>query len=153
MESLMMQLALAALGQFGGGGMNGPMLQPRPIFQQPGYQQPGFQRPIAQPSAPSQATTLAAVTCRMRQGEINRDRAIDDLNTVGRRYGWSQDWAQRIPLTVVDQTIARSNGCQSLLSTLRGYGGHIGPVAGGVHSGGSGAGRSEIEGFGLAPYR
>ena len=153
MESLMMQLALAALGQFGGGGMNGPMLQPRPIFQQPGYQQPGFQRPIAQPSAPSQATTLAAVTCRMRQGEINRDRAIDDLNIVGRRYGWSQDWAQRIPLTVVDQTIARSNGCQSLLSTLRGYGGHIGPVAGGVHSGGSRAGRSEIEGFGLAPYR
>ena len=72
MESLMMQLALAALGQFGGGGMNGPMLQPRPIFQQPGYQQPGFQRPIAQPSAPSQATTLAAVTCRMRQGEISR---------------------------------------------------------------------------------
>ena len=152
MESLMMQLALAALGQFGGGGMNGPMLQPRPIFQQPGYQQPGFQRPIAQPSAPSQATTLAAVTCRMRQGEISRDRAIDDLNTVGRRYGWSQDWAQRIPLSVVDQTIARSNGCQSLLSTLRGYG-HIGPVAGGVHSGGSRAGRSEIEGFGLAPYR
>ena len=39
MESLMMQLALAALGQFGGGGMNGPMLQPRPIFQQPGYYQ------------------------------------------------------------------------------------------------------------------
>ena len=121
--------------------MNGPRLQPRPIFQHP-----GFQRPIAHPSAPSQATTLAAVTCRMRQGEISRDRAIDDLNTVGRRYGWSQDWAQRIPLTVVDQTIARSNGCQSLISTLRGYGGHAGPVAGGVHSGGSGAGRRKSKG-------
>ena len=153
MESLMMQLALAALGQFGGGGMNGPMLQPRPVFQPPGFQQPGFQRPIARPSVPSQATTLAAVTCRMRQGEISRDRAIDDLNNVGRRFGWSQGWAQRIPLSVVDQTIDRSNGCQSLLSTLRGYGGHPGPVAGGMHSGGSGAGRSEVEGFGLAPYR
>ena len=120
MESLMMQLTLAALGQ---------------------------------PSGPSQATTLAAVTCRMRQGEISRDRAIDDLNIVGRRHGWSQGWAQRIPLSVVDQPIGRSNGCQSLLSTLREHGIHAGPVAGGAHSGATGAGRSEVEGFGLAPYR
>lgn len=133
--------------------MNGPMLQPRPTVQQPSVQQPGYQRPIAQPSAPSQATTLAAVTCRMRQGEISRDRAIDDLNIVGRRYGWSQGWAQRIPLSVVDQPIGRSNGCQSLLSTLREHGIHAGPVAGGAHSGATGAGPSEVEGFGLAPYR
>ena len=78
-------------------------------------------------------------------------RVREKINELGITY----IYYQFISVTgrVVDQTIARSNGCQSLLSTLRGYGGHIGPVAGGVHSGGSGAGRSEIEGFGLAPYR
>lgn len=161
MESLLMQLAMAALSQFGGGGMGMPM--GLPIGGGIGGGMGGGMglpaslpiRPVA-PSSPGrgsamQASTLAATTCLLRSGQIGRDQAISILDRQGRSRGWTPGWGRNIPIAVVDQTIDRAGGCQALLNGIR-NGGGIQTVATQMAGQGSGS-RSQREGFGLYPYR
>ena len=158
MESLLLQLAMAAMSQFGGG-MRAPMgmgagLPMRPAMPVRYPQVPVMSAPrpripaYPQQSSTMQAGTLAATTCLLRSGQINRGQAISILNRQGQRLGWSPNWGRTIPLQVVDRTISSSGGCAALLDRIqRGAPGGITQIAGTSGS------RSEQEGFGLYPYR
>ena len=165
MESLLMQLAMAALSQFGGGGMG--MSSGLPIgagMGMPGRLPMGGGmgmpvslpiRPIA-PSVPRQgpamqASTLAATTCLLRSGQIGREQAISMLDRQGQTWGWTPGWGRNIPISVVDQTIDYAGGCQALLNGIR-NGEGIRTIGTHVADRGSGS-RSQQEGFGLYPYR
>ena len=160
MESLLMQLAMAALSQFGGGGgggmglpfgggYGGPM-RPQPIR----YPQAPVIRPVPAPSQTQgpamQASTLAATTCLLRNGELSRQQAMTMLDRQGQTWGWAPGWGRSIPVNVVDRTIANAGGCQALLASIR-NGTRTGPTTQ-VAGGGRGS-RSQQEGFGLYPYR
>ena len=97
MNSLLMQLALAALGQFGG---NGPMpMGGLPIGAFPA----GRRRPVMPVSRPMtryptatapgrtsslQLASLATATCLMRERQLSRAQAVDLLDRQGQIWGW-----------------------------------------------------------------
>ena len=167
MERLLMQLAMAALGQFGaGGGMpagpmpmgpmgglltgNGfpvvPVSRPMPL---------GPRSPRGEQVASLQLASLATATCLMREGQISRSQAIDLLNRQGQMWGWSSQWGQRIALERVDQTIRSAGGCRAMVRRIQNR--HLNlpsvaskPVGPSVRAPRT---RSAREGFGLYPYR
>ncbi len=170
MNNLLLQLAMAALGQMSGGGglaqrpLNIPSMpfpvgrQSRPVYPTRSSQAPNLQ-----------VATLATTTCLMRSGSIGRGEAVALLEGQGQTWGWPRTWGQRIPLSSVDEAIESAGGCNSLVqrarqaapgrtatipATHRGtrYGGtRYGDTRYGGHQ--SQGNRSEREGFGLAPYR
>ena len=167
MERLLMQLAMAALGQFGaGGGMPAGPMPMGPMGGMPtgnGFPVVPVSRPMPQvPMAPRgdqaaslQLASLATATCLMREGQINRSQALDLLQRQGQMWGWSPQWGQRIPLARVDQTIRSAGGCRAMVRRIQNS--HLGlptvasqPVGPTVRSPRT---RSEREGFGLYPYR
>ena len=167
MERLLMQLAMAALGQFGasGGMPTGPMPMGPMAGMPTGNSFPVLpvSRPMPQvPMAPRGERTaslrlasLATATCLMREGQINRSQALDLLQRQGQMWGWSSQWGQRIPLARVDQTIRSAGGCRAMVRRIQNS--HISlptvasqPVGPTVRSPRT---RSEREGFGLYPYR
>lgn len=159
MNQFLMQLAIAALGQFAGGGPGGspmglPMAPMAPIA--PMAPLPTSIMGTPQSSTPSlQLTSLATATCLLRGGMIRRDQAQQMMQNLGQSWGWSPDWGQRIRLEQVDQAIRFSGGCTALLERMQGGDGANNPVLPARYrspeiSGGS---FSEREGFGLAPYR
>ena len=83
MESLLMQLAMAAMSQFGGGRsvpMSGGMPIPMPSRPMAPYSSPA---PVSNGWQPSmQASTLASTTCLLRSGRISRDQAITLLDRL-----------------------------------------------------------------------
>ena len=164
MNSLLMQLALAALGQFGG---NGPMpMGGLPIGGFPA----GRGRPVMTVSRPMprypsasmpgrtsslQLASLATATCLMRERQLSRAQAVDLLDRQGQVWGWESRWGQRIQLAAVDGAINRAGGCRSMVRRIQNSPVSIPPMAtvpvnrNPVRSGS----RSEREGFGLFPYR
>ena len=133
MESLLIQLAMAAMSQFGNGtgspmygGMGMPMAYPmRPNVP---IRYPQTTRPMApRPEFPAtdhrvasmQAATLAATTCLLRSGQIGRHQAVSMLDRQGDSYRWSPGWGRMIPLHIVDRTIDAAGGCRSLLTRVR----------------------------------
>ena len=171
MESLLMQLAMAALSQFGGGGFGGGGFGGggfggggMGVPFGGGYGMPTRPRPIAYPQGPvmrpapapiqtqgpaMQASTLAATTCLLRNGELSRQQAMTMLDRQGQRMGWAPGWGRSIPVNIVDRTIAGAGGCRALLAGIRN-----GQRSGTTQVAGGGLGsRSQQEGFGLYPYR
>ncbi len=149
MNQLLMQLALAALGQFAGGGLGGvsmglPMAPMAPIT------------PVTtRASTPSlQLASLATATCLLRRGVIQRDQALQMMQHQGRIWGWRPDWGQRISLAQVDLAIRSAGGCTALLERMQdGERGDSRVVTTSYPSPESGSSSfSEREGFGLAPY-
>ena len=159
MNSLLMQLALAALGPFGG---NSPM----PIGAFPA----GSGRPVMPVSRPMpryplasvhgrssslQLASLATATCLMRERQLSRTRAVDLLDRQGQIWGWEPRWAQRIQLASVDGAINAAGGCRSMVRRIQNSPVSIPPMAtvpvnrNPVRTGS----RSERERFGLFPYR
>ena len=164
MNSLLMQLALAALGQFGGnGGLPvgavttgifppgaGPAAMPvsRPMPRYPAA-------PLQGRTSSLQLASLATATCLMREQQLSRAQAVDLLDRQGQIWGWDPRWGQRIQLNAVDRAINAAGGCRSMVLRIQESPVSITPMARvpvNRHSvrGGS---RSEREGFGLFPYR
>ena len=167
MERLLMQLAMAALGQFGaGGGMPAGPMPMGPMGGMPtgnGFPVVPVSRPMPQvPMAPRgdqaaslQLASLATATCLMREGQINRSQALDLLQRQGQMWGWSPQWGQRIPLASVDRAISAGGGCAAMVRRIR-TGRESSPpmaTAPSASANGDGRSRSEREGFGLFPYR
>ena len=176
MNSLLMQLALAALGQFGG---SGPMTMGAvPVGGSPmgGFPQGGFPagggRPVMPvsrqmprsryPTAPItgrtsslQLASLATATCLLRERQLSRTQAFDLLDRQGQVWGWEPRWGQRIQLAAVDGAINAAGGCRSMVRRIKASPMPMPPMATApvnrkpVRSGS----RSEREGFGLFPYR
>ena len=169
MNSLLMQLALAALGQFGG---NGPM----PMGAVPmgglaiGAFPAGRGRPVMPVSRPRprypsasvpartsslQLASLATATCLMRERQLSRAQAVDLLDRQGQIWGWEPRWAQRIQLASVDGAINAAGGCRTMVRRIQQSPVSIPQMAtlpvnrNPVRTGS----RSEHEGFGLFPYR
>ena len=163
MNSLLMQLALAALGQFGG---NGPM----PMGAVPMGAVPMGRRPVMTVSRPMprypsvsvpgrtsslQLASLATATCLMRERQLSRAQAVDLLDRQGQIWGWEPRWAQRIQLASVDGAINAAGGCRTMVRRIQNSPVSIPPMAtvpvnrNPVRTGS----RSEHEGFGLFPYR
>jgi hypothetical protein len=164
MNSFLLQLAMAALSQLGGG-FGGPMqaptlgpgLFPAPMpGPAPRRRPPPFRRPTGPTRAQGeQVATLAVATCQLRSGVVSRSQARRRLQGFGESRGWPPGWGQAIPLQRIDATIRGAGGCEALLSGLAEdsgrWPGRRGP----------GVGRamptlqspSQAEGFGLAPYR
>ena len=153
MNSLLMQLALAALGQFGG---NGPMpmgVAPvipvsRPMPRYPSASMPGRTSSL-------QLASLATATCLMRERQLSRAQAVDLLDRQGQVWGWESRWGQGIQLAAVDGAINRAGGCRSMVRRIQNSPVSIPtmttvPVNQNPARNGS---RSEREGFGLFPYR
>ena len=154
MNNLLLQLAVAALGQFGGGGLSrsplGISSMPTPIIRQVPARYPT--RAMQSPNL--QVATLATTTCLMRSGEIGRDQAISLLQRQGQTWGWPRTWGQRIPLSSVDNAIQSAGGCSALVQRAREVAPPRTAVIPATQRGfGYGRSRSEQEGFGLAPYR
>ncbi len=154
MNNLLLQLAVAALGQLGGGGLArsplGITSMPSPIIRQipAGYPTRTVQSPNLQ------VATLATTTCLMRSGEIDRAEAISLLQRQGQTWGWPRTWGQRIPLSSVDNAIQSAGGCNELVQRAREISPPRTAVIPATQRGLSyGRTRSEQEGFGLAPYR
>ena len=174
MNSLLMQLALAALGQFGG---NGPMPMggfPMGAVPMGGLPIGGFSagggrpvmtvsRPMPRyPTAPMpgrtsslQLASLATATCLMRERQMSRAQALELLDRQGQVWGWQPRWGQRIQLAAVDGAINAAGGCRSMVRRIQDSPVSMPPMATNpvnqrpVRSGS----RSEREGFGLYPYR
>ncbi|WP_186483458.1 hypothetical protein [Synechococcus sp. A15-127] len=151
MESLFMQLAMAAMSQFGGGRsvpVSGGMPMPMPMRPLAPYSSPA---PVSNGWQPSmQASVLACTTCLLRSGRISRDQSINLLDRQGATWGWTRGWGRSVPIYVVDRTIDSAGGCRALLngnSPGRDWQGAPIQVADGD------PGRSQREGFGLYPYR
>jgi len=169
MNSLMMQLALAALGPFVGNGsmpmgdipMVGlpiggfpagrgrsvlPVSQPMPRY--PSVSMPGR-------SSSLQLASLATATCLMRERQLSRAQAVDLLNRQGHVWGWELRWVQRIQLAAVDGAINAAGGCRSMVRRIQNSRVSIPPMATvPVNQNPAGySSRSEREGFGLFPYR
>ena len=169
MNSLLMQLALAALGQFGG---NGPMpmgtvpMGGLPLGAFPaGRGRPVMPVSIPMPRYPSASgpgrtsslklASLATATCLMRERQLSRAQAVDLLNRQGQIWGWEPRWGQRIQLASVDGAINAAGGCRTMVRRIQNSPVSIPPMAtvpvnrSPVRTGS----RSEREGFGLFPYR
>ena len=154
MNNLLLQLAIAALGQMSGGGVSQtpfnipsrpfPMTrQGRPVYTARASQAPNLQ-----------VATLATTTCLMRSGSIERGEAIALLERQGQTWRWPRTWGQRIPLSSVDQAIQSAGGCNALVQRAReAVPGRTATIPA-THLGSRNEGsQSERQGFGLAPYR
>ncbi len=174
MNSLLMQLALAALGQFGG---NGPMsMGAVPVAAVPtgglpiGAFPAGRRRPVMPVSRPMtryptatapgrtsslQLASLATATCLMRERQLSRAQAVDLLDRQGQIWRWEPRWGQRIQLASVDGAINAAGGCRTMVRRIQNSPVSIPSMArvpvnrNPVRTGS----RSEREGFGLFPYR
>lgn len=151
MNQFLLQLAMAALSQVGGGfggAMPAPTLGPG-LFRAP------MPAPAPRRANGEQLASLAVATCQLRSGVISGAEARRMLEDFGASRGWQPGWGQAIPLQRVDAAIRGAGGCEALLSGL-GEGrirspGSRGPVIGrGTPMPQS---PSQAEGFGLAPYR
>ena len=165
MNNLLLQLAMAALGQMSGGGglaqrpLNIPSM-PFPVGRQ---SRPMYPTRLSQ--APNlQVATLATTTCLMRSGSIGRGEAVALLERQGQTWGWPRTWGQRIPVSSVYEAIESAGGRNALVQRARQAAPgrtatipatHRGTRYGDSRYGGnqSQGNRSEREGFGLAPYR
>jgi hypothetical protein len=156
MNQLLMQLALAALGQFAGGGLGGaPMGLPMTPMAPMSPMAPITPVPTRATTPSLQLASLATATCLLRGGVIQRDQALQMMHYQGQTWGWRPDWGQRIPLAQVDQAIGSAGGCTALLERMQdGEPGDSRVVPATYPSPANGGGSfSEREGFGLAPYR
>ena len=156
MNPFLMQLALAALGQFGG---NGAMpISPMPMG---GIPMGGLPSGMGLPttgtgrSSSLQLASLATATCLMRERRLRRAQAVELLDRQGRVWGWEPRWGQRIQLTSVDRAINAAGGCRRMVRRIDQSLVAIPPTATmPVTRNPDRAGsRSESEGFGLFPYR
>ena len=164
MNQFLLQLAMAALSQLGGG-FGGPMQAPTlgpGLFSAP-MPTPAprripapFQRtPYADETQQAQLVSLAVATCQLRSGVMSRDEARRRVQVFGEGRGWQRGWAQAIPLPRLDAAIRGAGGCGALLSRL-GQGRGRSPLRGGPAIGRAmptPMSPSQAEGFGLAPYR
>lgn len=154
MSELLVQLAMAALGQFGASPAM-PISGVRPIVpvSRPLPQFPG--EPTAVQTSSLQLASLATATCLMREGQLNRQQALDLLDRQAQAWGWRTQWGQRIPLASVDRAISAGGGCAAIVGRIRTGRASIPPMATFPSASGNGDGRSrsEREGFGLFPYR
>ncbi len=164
MNPFLLQLAMAALSQLGGG-FGGPMQAPTlgpGLFSAP-MPTPAPRRgptpfrrpPYADPTQGAQVASLAVATCQLRSGMISRDEARRKLQAFGASRGWQPGWGQAIPLQRLDAAIRSAGGCGALLSRL-GEGQGRSPVRSGPAIGQAmplPMSPSQAEGFGLAPYR
>jgi hypothetical protein len=174
MNQLLLNLAMAALSQFGGmgrmpgpgygggglppglggglppggGGGSGIPFQPRP------------QATVLRPSL--EVATVAGVSCLERQGSLSAAERTTMLRSQGQLLGWPSDWDRSVSGDDVERLIKKAGGCPSLLQALRrgGLRPSDGVASGGAWGGRSGNGGgsaggndSEAEGFGLSPYR
>ena len=154
MSELLVQLAMAALSQFGAspampiGGVRPIIPVSRPLPQFPG-------EPTAVQTSSLQLASLATATCLMREGQLNRQQALDLLDRQARARGWSTQWGQRIPLASVDRAISAGGGCAAMVRRIRTGRESSAPMATApsASANGDGRSRSEREGFGLFPYR
>ena len=171
MNSLLMQLALAALGQVGG---NGSLpISPMPMGGVPlggfpsgmGLPVMPVSRPMPRyPTAPVarqgrssslQLASLATATCLLRERQLSRAQAVELLDRQGRIWGWQPRWGQRIQLANVDRAINAAGGCRRMVRRIQESPVAIPPMAtvpvtrNPLRAGS----RSEREGFGLYPYR
>ena len=164
MNSILMQLALAALGQFAGEG-------PMPIGSVPlGGLVSGGRLPVSPvarpmsrfPTAPQlgrssslQLASLATATCLMREQQLTRAQAVALLDRQAQIWGWESRWGQRIQLASVDRAIKAAGGCRSMVRRIQNSPVAISPMATlPVHRTPARTGsRSQSEGFGLFPYR
>ncbi|MCT0225221.1 hypothetical protein [Synechococcus sp. CS-1328] len=121
--------------------------------------------PTAAPSGASeQLASVAVVQCLLSDGQLDRNQARSLLNHQAQRRGWPRGWETGVSSRQVEQMIGGAGGCDPLLAQLR----QGGSATGGRRGNGiairsyaapsgvmpsPGAGRSESEGFGLAPYR
>lgn len=174
MNSLLMQLALAALGQFGGnrgfpmGGLpTGGLPMGSGVMggfpSSAGLPAMPVSRPMPRyPRAPMQGGTsslqlasLATATCLMREGQLSRAQAVDLLDRQGQIWGWGLRWGQRIQLNAVDRAINAAGGCRSMVRRIQESHVPIPPMATVPVNRNPvrGESRSEREGFGLFPYR
>ncbi|KZR87739.1 hypothetical protein MITS9509_00539 [Synechococcus sp. MIT S9509] len=148
MNSILMQLALAALGQFGGNGsmpMGGVPMGALPMGGVPiggvprgGLPIGGFpvgggrpvmpvSRPMPRyPTAPMagrtsslQLASLATATCLLRERQLSRAQAVDLLDRQGQVWGWEPQWGQRIQLAAVDGAINAAGGCRSMVRRIK----------------------------------
>jgi hypothetical protein len=104
-----------------------------------------------------QRTTLAALYCLGQDGRVDTAQTRRLIDQQGMRQGWPAGWHRQIPAREVGRTIGGAGGCRPLLARLGGTATTRTPrqafptrPAPGAAGGGS---RSEVEGFGLAPYR
>ena len=165
MNSLLMQLALAALGQFGG---NGPMpMGAIPMGGLPiGAFPAGRRRPVMPVSRPMtryptatapgrtsslQLASLATATCLMRERQLSRAQAVDLLDRQGQIWGWEPRWGQRIPLASVDGAINAAGSCRTMVRRIQDSPVSITPMV--TVPVNRKPTHSEHEGFGLFPYR
>lgn len=95
--------------------------------------------------APLQLTSLAAATCLEASGQLRPDQRALLLALQGRYWGWPRNWDQGVDPRRVVAMIERQGGCTSLLQDLRRA--RLSTSRPGERP------RSELEGFGLAPYR
>ena len=174
MNSLLMQLALAALGQFGG---NGPMpMGAVPMAGVPmgglpiGAFPAGRGRPVMPVSRPMprypsvsvpgrtsslQLASLATATCLMRERQLSRAQAVDLLDRQGQIWGWEPRWGRSIQLASVDGAINAAGGCRTMVRRIQNSPVSIPPMATvpvNRNPDRSGS-RSETEGFGVYHYR
>lgn len=158
MNQLLLNLAMAALSQFGGmGRMPGPGFGGGlPPGGGGGYRLPFQPRPTTTVLRPSlEVATLAGVTCLERQGSLSAAERTTMLRSQGQLLGWPGDWDRSVSGEAVERLIQRAGGCPSLLKALRrgGLRPSDGVASGGDRGGVNGGNDSEAEGFGLSPYR
>jgi hypothetical protein len=170
MNQLLLNLAMAALSQFGGmGRMPGPGyggggLPPGlggglPPGGGGGYGIPFQPRPQATLLRPSlEVATVAGVSCLERQGNLSAAERTTMLRSQGQLLGLPSDWDRSVSGDDVERLIKKAGGCPSLLQALRrgGLRPSDGVASGsgwGGRSGSGGGNDSEAEGFGLSPYR
>ena len=154
MNDLLLQLAIAALGQMSGGGLSQtPFNIPSRPFPVSRQSRPVY--PTRSSQAPNlQIVTLATTTCLMRSGSIGRGEAVALLDRQGQTWGWPREWGRRIPLSRVDDAIASAGGCSSLVQRAREIApGRRATIRATHQDRRYGGSQSEREGFGLAPYR
>ena len=154
MNNLLLQLAIAALGQMSGGGPSQtPFNIPSRSFPIRRQAEPVYPTRSSQGSN-LQIATLATTTCLMRSGSIGRGEAVALLERQGQTWGWPRTWGQRIPLSNLDDAIQSGGGCTALLQRVREAVPARTAIIPATHQGRRYAeSRSEREGFGLAPYR
>ncbi|MBC1261734.1 hypothetical protein FQK07_10765 [Synechococcus sp. BSF8S] len=164
MNNLLLQLAMAALSQLGGGyagPLQSPTLGPR-LFPAPNPLALPGPAPFRSPAGTGrnrpqgeQLASLAVTTCQLRSGVISRSQARQRLQGFGESRGWQPGWGEAIPLQRVDAAIRSAGGCQALLAEFGERGGSFpgrrGPAIGRATP--APQSPSEAEGFGLAPYR
>jgi len=163
MNQLLLNLAMAALSQFGGmGRMPGPGFggggMPSglggglpPGGGGGGYGIPFQPRPQATVLRPSlEVAMVAGVSCLERQNNLSAAERTTMLRSQGQLLGWPSDWDRSVSGDDVEWLIKKAGGCPSLLQALRRGG--LRP-SDGVASGGTSGNNSEAEGFGLSPYR